>query len=86
VADSVRSLVIALWIVAFAAARIVSTYSQNAIPLAEPTHLACGGDCGGCRPGLAYCIPGYRMWFEDWKPVVRIGGQVLRTDDREPRP
>jgi 4-amino-4-deoxy-L-arabinose transferase-like glycosyltransferase len=42
VASSQRSLIIVLWIVAIAAARIVSTYPQIGITFDEPTHLACG--------------------------------------------
>jgi 4-amino-4-deoxy-L-arabinose transferase-like glycosyltransferase len=37
-----RSFAFVLWTVAFAAARIISTYSQIGITYDEPAHLACG--------------------------------------------
>jgi hypothetical protein len=34
--------------------------------------------------GLEYRVPGHRLWFEDWKPAARIGGQLLYYNPPEP--
>jgi hypothetical protein len=118
-----RSLALAAWLIATAAARILAAWTvllarrmkQLGITQAtcsfwnlDPARLRLwpGLNCKPLLPlqpatgwiavsptnwrlsqyGLEYQLPGARLWFEDWKPVERLGGLLLYHKPTPTRP